>query len=157
MLGALENFEADHGTAIVMETETGAIRAIANLGRTKEDKYYEKLNYAIGESHEPGSTFKLMALVAALEDQVIDTTTVFDTQNGELTFYGKYKVRDSRKGGYGKIPISEIFERSSNTSWAALMKDILCILRKLICVCGERQEILVTISCSRVSLIIPPP
>ena len=115
LLGALENFEADHGTAIVMETETGAIRAVANLGRTKEGKYYEKLNYAIGESHEPGSTFKLMALVAALEDQVIDTTTVFDTQNGELTFYGKYKVRDSRKGGYGKIPITEIFERSSNT------------------------------------------
>ena len=115
LLGALENFEADHGTAIVMETETGAIRAVANLGRTEEGKYYEKLNYAIGESHEPGSTFKLMALVAALEDQVIDTTTVFDTQNGELTFYGKYKVRDSRKGGYGKIPITEIFERSSNT------------------------------------------
>ena len=115
LLGALENFEADHGTAIVMESETGSIRAIANLGRTKEDKYYEKLNYAIGESHEPGSTFKLMALVAALEDQVIDTTTVFDTQNGELTFYGKYKVRDSRKGGYGKISIAEIFERSSNT------------------------------------------
>ena len=80
-----------------METETGAIRAVANLGRTNEGKYYEKLNYAIGESHEPGSTFKLMALVA-LEDQVVDTTTVFDTQNGEPTFYGKYKVRDSRMG-----------------------------------------------------------
>ena len=115
LLEALENFEADHGTAVVMETETGAIRAVANLGRTEEGKYYEKLNYAIGESHEPGSTFKLMALVAAFEDQVVDTTSVFDTQNGELTFYSKYKVRDSRKGGYGKIPITEIFERSSNT------------------------------------------
>jgi len=115
LLEALENFEAGHGTAVVMETETGAIRAVANLGRTEEGKYYEKLNYAIGETHEPGSTFKLMALVAAFEDQVVDTTSVFDTQNGELTFYSKYKVRDSRKGGYGKIPITEIFERSSNT------------------------------------------
>ena len=123
LLKALENFEADHGTAVVMETETGAIRAVANLGRTEEGKYYEKLNYAIGESHEPGSTFKLMALVAAFEDQVVDTTSVFDTQNGELTFYSKYKVRDSRKGGYGKIPITEIFERSSNTGMVQAIYD----------------------------------
>ena len=123
LLEALENFEADHGTAVVMETETGAIRALANLGRTEEGKYYEKLNYAIGESHEPGSTFKLMALVAAFEDQVVDTTSVFDTQNGELTFYSKYKVRDSRKGGYGKIPITEIFERSSNTGMVQAIYD----------------------------------
>ena len=123
LLEALENFEADHGTAVVMETETGAIRAVANLGRTEEGKYYEKLNYAIGESHEPGSTFKLMALVAAFEDQVVDTTSVFDTQNGELTFYSKYKVRDSRKGGYGKIPITEIFERSSNTGMVQAIYD----------------------------------
>lgn len=115
LLGALEDFEAEHGTAIVMETQTGAIRAVANLGRTKEGKYYEKLNYAIGESHEPGSTFKLMALVAALEDKVVDTTTVIDTKNGILTFYGKYNVRDSKKGGYGKISLAQAFERSSNT------------------------------------------
>ena len=123
LLGALEYYEADHGTAVVMETETGAIRAMANLGRTSEGKYYEKLNYAIGESHEPGSTFKLMALIAAFEDQVVDTTSVVDTQNGELTFYSKYKVRDSRKGGYGKIPITEIFERSSNTGMVQAIYD----------------------------------
>ena len=115
LLKSLEDFEAEHGTAIVMETQTGAIRAVANLGRTQEGKYYEKLNYAIGESHEPGSTFKLMALVAALEDKVVDTTTVIDTKNGILTFYGKYHVRDSKKGGYGKISLAEVFERSSNT------------------------------------------
>lgn len=115
LLKALEDYEAEHGTAIVMETKTGAIRAVANLGRTQEGKYYEKLNYAIGESHEPGSTFKLMALVAALEDKVVDTTTVIDTKNGILTFYGKYNVRDSKKGGYGKISLAEVFERSSNT------------------------------------------
>ena len=98
-----------------METQTGAIRAVSNLGRTQEGKYFEKLNYAMGESHEPGSTFKLMALVAALEDKVVDTTTVIDTKNGILTFYGKYNVRDSKKGGYGKISLAEVFERSSNT------------------------------------------
>jgi cell division protein FtsI (penicillin-binding protein 3) len=46
---------------------------------------------------------------------VVDTTTVIDTKNGILTFYGKYNVRDSKKGGYGKISLAEAFERSSNT------------------------------------------
>ena len=61
LLGQLEKYKADHGCVIVMETETGEIKAISNLGVTKKGKYYERLNYAIGESHEPGSTFKLMS------------------------------------------------------------------------------------------------
>ena len=114
LLEQLETYKADHGSVVVMETKTGAIRAISNLGRNKEGKYYERLNYAIGESHEPGSTFKLMALAVALEDKKIDTTTIVDTKNGILSFYGK-KVRDSKKGGYGKISVAEAFEVSSNT------------------------------------------
>ena len=77
LLGQLEEFEADHGTVVVMETSTGAIKAISNLGRTSNGKYYEKLNYAVGESHEPGSTFKLMAMVAALEDNIIDSCLLY--------------------------------------------------------------------------------
>lgn len=114
LLEQLETYKADHGSVVVMETKTGAIRAISNLGRNKEGKYYERLNYAIGESHEPGSTFKLMALAVALEDKKIDTTTIVDTKKGVLSFYGK-KVRDSKKGGYGKISVAEAFEVSSNT------------------------------------------
>ena len=114
LLEQLETYKADHGSVVVMETKTGAIRAISNLGRNNEGKYYERLNYAIGESHEPGSTFKLMALAVALEDKKIDTTTIVDTKNGILSFYGK-KVRDSKKGGYGKISVAEAFEVSSNT------------------------------------------
>jgi len=63
LLKQLEHYKADHGTVIVMETKTGEVKAIANLGMTKAGKYYERLNYAIGESHEPGSTFKLMNIV----------------------------------------------------------------------------------------------
>ena len=114
LLEQLETYKADHGSVVVMETKTGAIRAISNLGRNKEGRYYERLNYAIGESHEPGSTFKLMALAVALEDKKIDTTTIVDTKKGILSFYGK-KVRDSKKGGYGKISVAEAFEVSSNT------------------------------------------
>ena len=114
LLSQLEKFEAEHGSIVIMETGTGAIKAISNLGRTSEGKYYEKLNYAVGESHEPGSTFKLMSMVAALEDGVVDATKIIDTKNGELVFYGN-KVRDSKKGGYGKITASEVFKFSSNT------------------------------------------
>lgn len=121
LLESLEKYEAEHGTVVVMETKTGAVKAIANLGRTKENKYFEKLNYAVGEAHEPGSTFKLFALMAALEDKVIDTTTMVDTENGKLTFYGKYHVRDSKRGGYGVIPASQVFERSSNTGIVKLI------------------------------------
>ena len=115
LLSQLEEYEAEHGTVVVMETKTGAIKAIANLARTKEGKYFEKLNYAVGTTYEPGSTFKLMAMIAALEDKVIKPHDLVDTKNGLLTFYEKYKVRDSRKGGYGLISFSKAFEVSSNT------------------------------------------
>ena len=114
LLEQLEHYKADHGTVVVMETKTGEIRAISNLGRNKEGLYYERLNYAVGESHEPGSTFKLMALAVALEDKVIDTTTMVDTKKGVLSYYGK-KVKDSKKGGYGNISVAKAFEVSSNT------------------------------------------
>jgi cell division protein FtsI (penicillin-binding protein 3) len=114
LLQQLEKYKADHGSVVVMESKTGEIKAISNLGRNQEGKYYERLNYAVGESHEPGSTFKLMALAVALEDKVIDTSTIVDTEHGILTFYGK-KVRDSHRGGYGKISVAKAFEVSSNT------------------------------------------
>ncbi|MFD2516489.1 penicillin-binding protein [Salinimicrobium flavum] len=113
LLQQLEKYEADHGSVVVMETKTGEIKAISNLGRTAQGTYFEKLNYAIGESHEPGSTFKLMALVVALEDKVIDTSTVVDTENGIMTIHRR-NVRDSKRGGYGKITAAEAFEVSSN-------------------------------------------
>lgn len=117
LLGQLEKYKADHGTVIVMETKTGEIKAIANLGMTKEGKYYERLNYAIGESHEPGSTFKLMNMVAALEDQVVDTSSVVDTEKGSWRIYN-HRVKDTKHGGYGKISISKAFEVSSNVAFA---------------------------------------
>ena len=114
LLEQLEKYKADHGSVVVMETKTGEVKAISNLGRNKNGHYYERLNYAVGESHESGSTFKLMALTVALEDKVIDTTDIIDTENGVISFYGK-KVRDSKHGGYGKISVAKAFEVSSNT------------------------------------------
>ncbi|MGO1729552.1 MAG: penicillin-binding protein [Flavobacteriaceae bacterium] len=123
LLKQLEAFEADHGTAIVMETKTGEIKAIANLGMSKKfGKYYEKRNYAVYETHEPGSTFKLMSLVAALEDKVIDTSTVVDTENGRMKYFDRV-VTDSRIGGYGKISAARALELSSNTAFAKMIYE----------------------------------
>jgi len=77
LLEQLKYHKAEHGSVVLMEVKTGEIKAIANLGLTKSGKYYERRNYAVGESHEPGSAFKLMSLVAALEDNKIDTTTIW--------------------------------------------------------------------------------
>ena len=122
LLEQLRKFEAEHGTVIVMETKTGEIKAISNLGRNKNDTYYEKLNYAIAESHEPGSTFKVASLIVALEDKVIDTGKIIDTKNGKLKFYNRI-VRDSHNEGFGKISVANIIELSSNVGIAKIITD----------------------------------
>ncbi|MBL4605345.1 MAG: transpeptidase family protein [Flavobacteriaceae bacterium] len=121
LLKQLEYFEADHGCAVVMETATGEIKAISNLGRTSKGKYYEKRNYAVWEAHEPGSTFKLASLMALLDDKVIDTSTVVDTEKGRIFIHGK-KVEDSQRGGYGKISAARVFEVSSNVGIVKLTR-----------------------------------
>jgi len=122
LLKQLEFYEAEHGCVVVMETKTGEIKAISNLGRSSEGKYYEKRNYAVYESHEPGSAFKLMAMVAALELGAIDTSTVVDTGTGRYRMYGRY-INDSKRGGYGKISAARAMEVSSNIAFARLIED----------------------------------
>ncbi|KAB2813662.1 penicillin-binding protein [Phaeocystidibacter luteus] len=118
LLTALVNYEADHGCAVVMEVSTGEIKAIVNLGRTEDGNYYEARNYAVWESTEPGSTFKLASLMVALEDGVVDTADIIDTENGIYQIYNR-KVKDSNvkwgRGGYGEISLAEAFRKSSNT------------------------------------------
>ena len=121
LLSKLEYFEADHGCAVVMETATGEIKAISNLGRTSKGTYYEKRNYAVWESHEPGSTFKLASLMVALDDKVIDTSTVVDTEKGRIYVHNR-KVEDSHRGGYGKISAARVFEVSSNVGIVKIIK-----------------------------------
>jgi len=122
LLKQLEFYNAEHGCVVVMETKTGEIKAISNLGRSSEGKYYEKRNYAIYESHEPGSAFKVMSLVAALESGVIDTNTVVDTGKGKYRMHGRY-INDSRRGGYGKISAARALEVSSNIAFARLIEE----------------------------------
>ena len=123
LLRQLEKYRADHGCAVVMKTNTGEIKSIVNLSKTKNGKYYEKFNYAVAESQEPGSTFKLMSVIATLENDNAISRRLIDTKNGEISFYEKYKVRDSKKGGYGKLTPARAFEVSSNTGIVKMVYD----------------------------------
>lgn len=122
LLRQLKKHNASHGCAILMEVETGEVKAIVNLKQSKEKYYYEEYNYAIGESTEPGSTFKLASLIVALEDGHIQLEDSIDTENG-ITYFHGFPVRDSRKGGFGKITVQEAFEHSSNVAVAKIITE----------------------------------
>jgi len=122
LLRQLEFYKAEHGCVVVMETKTGEIKAVSNLGRARNGTYYEKRNYAVYESHEPGSAFKVMAMVVALESGKVDTSTVVDTGKGRYRLYGRY-INDSHHGGYGEISAARALEVSSNIAFARLIDE----------------------------------
>jgi cell division protein FtsI (penicillin-binding protein 3) len=122
LLNQLRKHDADHGCAVLMEVETGDIKAIANLELGSDGGYHETYNYAVGESTEPGSTFKLPALMAALEDGVIDTGDIVDTGNGKVKFYNKI-IRDTKEEGYGRLTVKEVFEKSSNVGTSKIINE----------------------------------
>ena len=111
--------ELEGGTAVVMEVQTGAIRAISNLTKTDEGGYDERYNYAIGMATEPGSTFKLATLMALLEDDCVSLSSRVDAGNGRWN-YGGTTVSDVSSGGYGNISVLQAFEKSSNVSFAKM-------------------------------------
>ena len=97
-----------------METNTGYIKAISNLGKSEDGSYFETQNYALTESHEPGSTFKLMDLIALIDDKKADTSSVYNSNGGIVTIQGR-PVKDSNHHGYGIASLAKGFEVSSNT------------------------------------------
>jgi cell division protein FtsI (penicillin-binding protein 3) len=119
LFNAMHAHDADEGTVVVMEVKTGEIKAISNLSREGE-QYYEKYNHAVGGLFEPGSTFKLVTMMALLEDTNIELSDTINTGNGEYTFY-KQKVKDHHEGGFGRISIQQAFELSSNVAMAKLI------------------------------------
>jgi cell division protein FtsI (penicillin-binding protein 3) len=122
LLASLEEYHADHGCAVLMDVKTGAIKAISNLGITKNGTYFEKRNYAVWESTEPGSTFKLAAVLALFEDGYADLNTPVDTENG-IYEYKKSLIKDSNGRGYGKTSLKVAFEKSSNVGIAKTIID----------------------------------
>jgi cell division protein FtsI (penicillin-binding protein 3) len=122
LMNQLKKHNAHHGCAVLMEVETGDIKACANLEIGSDGDYHETYNYAVGESTEPGSTFKLPVLMAAIEDGVIDTGDIVDTGTGSVKFYNKV-IHDTKEGGNGKITVKEVFEKSSNVGTSKLIYE----------------------------------
>jgi len=120
----MEISQAEWGTAIVMEVKTGNIKAIANMGRKKDGTYGETYNFAFGHAgcSEPGSTFKLMSMMVAMEEGYVDTADMFDTGRG-IWEYKRQKMLDSDydHGGHGMISMKRIFELSSNIGVAKII------------------------------------
>lgn len=124
LMRQMETSQAEWGTAVVMEVKTGEVKAIANLGRRSDGSYAETYNFALGHAgcSEPGSTFKLVSMMVAMEHGFVDTADVFDTGIGKWEYRGQ-TIYDSDygRGGHGKISMKKIFELSSNVGVARII------------------------------------
>lgn len=119
---SLENFDAKHGCAVIMEVKTGAIKAMVNLGK-EDGEWVENYNYAIGMSSEPGSTFKSASMMAMLEDGLISLTDTVHLQQGS-TKYCNVEMIDAEKHKLGKVTVKEAFELSSNVGMSKLITSV---------------------------------
>ena len=115
----LERTEAQRGTVVLMEVKTGKIRAISNLTRQKDGKYYESENLAVNSLIEPGSTFKTLSFLVAMDDGYITDSTYVDTEDGSHKFANRI-MKDHNfkgfggKGGFGYTSVANVMHQSSN-------------------------------------------
>jgi len=113
--------QAKWGCAVLMEVETGEIKAIANLTKDKNsEKYYETYNYAVGSSIEPGSTFKLPSMIALFEDGLENLEDTIDIGKG-FAVYSGLTIQDVHGIRDGRVSIKEVFEKSSNAGVSTLV------------------------------------
>jgi cell division protein FtsI (penicillin-binding protein 3) len=114
LLKQLLHHKAKMGTAIVMEVQTGHILAMANLNYDSTDKKYkENYNFAVGKRIEPGSTFKLVSIMAALEQKKVKLTDSLIFKHNYVYYY-KRRLQDAHMYNHGKFTVREAFEHSSN-------------------------------------------
>lgn len=113
LMNQLIKNKAAYGTVVLMEVKTGYIKAIANLSRKDTSWYGEYFNHAIGSATEPGSTFKLASLMAAIEDGYVDLNDVIEVGNGQQKYFDRV-MKDSHEPESPKLTVQRIFEVSSN-------------------------------------------
>ncbi len=114
----LIKFDAEHGSVLVMEVATGKVKAMVNLRRTEPEIYVDAYNYALKDNIEPGSTFKTISLLAAMDDGFIDENTTVNVGNGVWT-YAKQRISDGHGGG--TYEIADVLAKSSNVGTAKLI------------------------------------
>lgn len=119
---ALEHYQAQYGCVVVMEVKTGHIKAMANLTKQSNGSYLEDYNYAIAEKGNPGSTFKLPTLMAIMEATGVDPTKEFVETGDGVYRFGSLTVTDTKRGGYGRLSMQQVLEKSSNIGMHLLMQ-----------------------------------
>jgi len=111
--------EAQYGTCIVMETKTGKVKAIANLGRNKDGDYSENLNYAL-QSTEPGSTIKLATLLAVLDHGTTKISDLVEIGSTGSAYVGVRNVNDAERAPKPVMTVRECFAHSSNVGMSKI-------------------------------------
>lgn len=114
----LKKYKADRGCAVVMEVTTGKIKAMVNLKKIEDEVYDDIRNYAIYDKTEPGSTFKVVSLLAAMDDGYIDENTTVNVGNGTWNVYGKIVTDEHSQGTYDLV---KILSNSSNIGTSKLI------------------------------------
>ncbi|MDO4757765.1 MAG: penicillin-binding transpeptidase domain-containing protein [Rikenellaceae bacterium] len=114
----LERQNATWGTTLVMETATGEILAMANVGRSADGKLTERENYALSRSMEPGSTFKLATILTLLDEAKMSPDREYETRDGNPVKVGPAdNIRDSHRGDH-TIALKRAVAGSSNVYFA---------------------------------------
>ncbi len=110
-----KDVNGDVGVAIIMEVETGDVKAMVNMVKCADGEYREIMNKAISYRCEPGSVFKVASFLVALDDGVVDTSYVIHTGSGVMQMHGRdMKDHNWRRGGYQDINVARSLEVSSN-------------------------------------------
>ena len=111
--------DARTGVVVVMEVETGDIKAMVNMSRADDGDYYELKNNALTDILEPGSTFKTASLLVALDDKKISFNDSVDANRG-LYKFGSATMRDqnwNKASAYGVLAsLTRITERNLRSS-----------------------------------------
>ena len=119
----LQELKADQGIGIVLDVQTGEVRAMVNLILSPKDSiYYESVNNAVKWLYEPGSIMKPLAMIALLEEYDIALNKKVETKNGKIYISG-HLFRDDKKGGYGTISVKKVIEISSNVGMVKLINQ----------------------------------
>jgi cell division protein FtsI (penicillin-binding protein 3) len=122
LMTSLAEHNAKYGCVVLMEVQTGEIRAIANLTRKDSGVYVEDYNYAIADSREPGSTFKLASYLVAMDDGLLDLNEKVNLNGGAYKYYDR-TMHDSHAPKEEVVTAEEAFWESSNVGISRLITD----------------------------------
>lgn len=115
LVDSLKSFDAETGYAVLMEVQSGEVKAIVNMQKNADGTYSENKNGVVSDQVEPGSTFKTFSLIALLDDGKANITDTIHTGNGVYNFYGSNMTdHNANKGGYHNITLAEAIHASSN-------------------------------------------